>query len=61
MASSGTTTTKRLGDANDNVAIADDDASTGRGVIHHVGITSEAFVSLGFGTAGSMMMTSDSK
>ena len=60
MASSGTTTTGRLGDANNNVVLANNDASTGRGVICLEGITSEAFVSWDFGMAGSMMMTADS-
>ena len=59
MASSGTTTTGRWGDISDNVALADDDVSTGRGVIQHEGTTSEVFVSLGFVTSSSMMMTSD--
>ena len=41
-----------LGDAADDVLLADDDDSTGVGVIHQQGTISETLVSLGFGAAG---------
>ena len=58
MASSGMTTAGRvvvaLIGANEEVVLANDDGSTGVGLIHWQGILSEALVSLGSGAAGSM-------
>ena len=58
MASSGMMTTGRvvvvLGGADEEGVLANDDALTRVGVIHWQGILSEALVSLGSGTAGSM-------
>ena len=62
MASSGTTTigsVVTLEDADDEVVLANNDISTGMGIIHWQGATSEAFISLAFGTAGSTTTTSD--